>query len=270
MAWRPARYLLAGCLVLAALLVLADLRGAQPARSLRGAAGAVVGGPEQALAWVRSQVGSRLGGASEARARIAVLEDELARARADTARAAAGSVTAQAARELAAGVPEAGYRVVPARVVALASPQDQVASATITVGSAQGVAVGDAVLAPGGLAGLVASVAPGVATVRLLVDPSMALPARVAASGEVALVRGEGTALRASLLDPLGRMAVGNLVVTMGTPDGRLPADLPIGRITAIEGSAADLTRAAAVAPSVDLSTLDRVAVLVPAAEARP
>jgi rod shape-determining protein MreC len=148
--------------------------------------------------------------------------------------------------------------------VALSTPQDQVGSATISAGSGSGVRAGQAVVAPGGLVGLVASVGPGVATVRLLVDPTSALSARVAASREAGLVRGTGPAAALTLLDPLGTMAVADLVVTMGTPDAVVPADLPIGRIAAITGTAAELTRRAALAPGVDVSTLDRVVVLVP------
>jgi rod shape-determining protein MreC len=266
MAWRTARVALIACVVLACLLVLADLRGAAPTGVLRGVAGAVAGPPERALAWVRTEVGERFGGSAQQRARIAELEEQLATARAEAAAAARGAVEAQALRELAAGTPGEGYRGVPARLVALSTPQDQVRSAAISAGSGDGVRVGQPVLAPGGMAGLVDSVAPGVATVRLLVDGATAITARVAASGEVGVLRGTGSGARLELLDPLGRMAVGDLVVTLGTPDGAVPADLPLGRIAAITGSAADLTRAARVEPAVDESTLDRVAVLVPGA----
>ncbi|MCU0301662.1 MAG: rod shape-determining protein MreC [Candidatus Nanopelagicales bacterium] len=260
----PARLALVGCLVLAALLLLADLRGAAPAAGLRGAAAAVAGPPERALAALRTTVGARVAGADRERARIAELEAALATARAEAAAAAAGQLRAEEARELAAGLPATGYRPVPGRVVALSTPQDQVRSATISVGSRDGVRAGLAVVEPGGLVGLVASVGPGVATVRLLVDPAMALAARVAATREAGLVRGAGDAAALTLLDPLGAMAVGDLVVTMGTPDRAVPADVPIGRIAGITGTAAELTRRAAIAPGVDVSTLDRVVVLVP------
>jgi cell shape-determining protein MreC len=75
--------------------------------------------------------------------------------------------------------------------------------------------------------------------------------------------RGTGRGGRFELLDPLGQMAQGDLIVTMGTPGGELPADLPLGSIAAVTGSSAALTRSAEVTPAVDDSTLDRVAVLV-------
>ncbi|MCU0284413.1 MAG: rod shape-determining protein MreC [Candidatus Nanopelagicales bacterium] len=264
---QPARLVLVGCLVLATLLLLADLRGAAPTALLRGTSAAVAGPPQQVLASARRAVVDRVAGTDDA-ARVAELEAALAQARAAAAAAAAGQLRTEEARELAAGLPASGYRSVAARVVALSTPQDQVVSASISAGSRDGVRVGQAVVAPGGLAGLVASVGPGVATVRLLADPASALSTRVAASREAGLVRGTGDAAALTLLDPLGAMAVGNLVVTMGTPDGVVPADLPIGRVDAITGTAAELTRRAGIALGVDMSTLDRVVVLVPDASA--
>ena len=265
MAWRGARLALAVCLALAAVLLLLDLRGGGPARAVRGVAGAVAGPPLGALSWLRTEAGQRLGGSADERARIAQLEQELEAARAQAAAVASGRLTEAELRALAAGLPAEGYRRVPARVVSRSTPQDQVRSAAVSAGTAQGVATGQAVMALGGLAGLVDSVAPGLATVRLVIDPATALAARVASSGEIGVLRGTGEAARFELLDPLGQMAPGDLIVTLGTPDGSLPADLPIGRIREVRGSAADLTRVADVAPAVDDSTLDRVLVLVPA-----
>jgi rod shape-determining protein MreC len=264
MAWRSARVALVVCLVAALLVFLADLRGAAPTQVLRGTVGAVTGPVEQGLAWVRTEVGERVGGSADERARIERLEAELAEARAAAAAAAAGQLDAAEARELAAAAPDAGYRSVPARVVARATPQDRVRSVTISAGSRDGVAAGMAVVGVRGLAGVVDSVAPRVATVRLVIDAATALPVRVASSGERGVLRGTGTAAAATLLDPLGEMAVGDLVVTLGAADASIPADLPIGRISALTGSAADLTRQAQVAPAVDDSTLDRLLVLVP------
>jgi rod shape-determining protein MreC len=264
MAWRPARIALAVALGAAMLLLLADLRGVAPTRALRGAVGAISGPVEEALAGIGRGIGQRVGGSAEERARIAQLEAELTEARAAAAAAAAGQLDASQAREVAAGMPATGYRQVAARIVATATPQDQVRSVTISAGSAQGVAPGLAVVSAGGLAGVVDSVSPGVATVRLVVDPATELPARIAASAERGVARGSGADLALTPLDPLAAMAVGDLVATVGTADGAIPADLPIGRIETITGSAAELSRRAVVAPGVDPATLDHVVVLVP------
>lgn len=267
MARRPSgRFVLAACVVVALLLVLADVRGAALPNVLRGVAGALAGPPEQVLAWARSGVVDRLGASTrDAQEQIAELEAELASARSQAAAAATAQLDERALRQLAAGAPASGFRMVPGRVVAVASAQDQVRSATISVGSTHDVAVGQAVITGAGMLGVVDSVSPLVATVRLVVDPASTIAVRVGDSGEAGLHRGAGSDGSLELLDPLGPMAPGDLVVTLGTPTLGVPGGLLIGRIAAVTGSAADLTRTARVAPAVDDSTADRVAVLVPA-----
>ncbi len=264
MAWRSTRVLVGAAVAVALLLILVDMRGSGPTDALRGVAGAVAGPPERALAWVRTQAGERLGGSTDERARIAELEAQLAQARARAGAAAAGTLSDAEVRALAALAPAEGFTPVPGRVVSISAAQDPARAVAISAGSGDGVRAGLAVLGDGGLVGIVDSVSPQVATVRLATDPATQIAARVASSGELGVFRGTGSAGRFELLDPLGRMAPGDLVVTLGTPSGDLPADLPLGSIAAVTGSSSALTRAAEVTPAVDGSTLDRVAVLVP------
>jgi cell shape-determining protein MreC len=270
MAWRSARVLVGAVVAVAVLLILVDVRGSGPADALRGVAGAVAGPPERALAWVRTQAGERLGGSADERARIVELEGQLARARAQAGAAAAGRLSEADTRALAALAPARGFTAAPARVVSVTAAQDPARSVAISTGSGAGARPGLAVLGDGGLVGLVDSVSPQVSIVRLVIDPATEIAARVAASGEVGVFRGTGSGARFELLDPLGRMAPGDLIVTLGTPSADLPADLPLGSVTAVTGSSAALTRAAEVTPAVDDSTLDRVVVLVPDTGSRP
>jgi rod shape-determining protein MreC len=264
MAWRSTRVLVGVAVAVAVLLILVDVRGSGPTDAVRGVAGAVAGPPERALAWVRTQAGARLGGSAQDRARIFELEQQLAQARAAAGAAAAGTLTEAETRALAALAPSEGFTPVAGRVVSVSAAQDPARAAAISVGSGDGVRAGLAVIGVGGLAGIVDAVSPQVSTVRLVVDPATQLAARVASSGEVGVFRGTGRAGRFELLDPLGRMAPGDLIVTLGTPGGDLPAGLPLGTIAEVTGSSAALTRAAEVTPAVDGSTLDRVSVLVP------
>ncbi len=264
--WRSPRLLLAACVATALLLVVADVRGSPLTSALRAVAGAVTGPGEKALASVRSGVVARVA-SDDLADRVARLEDEVARAQQEAALAAAAALSSQRLRELAALVPSQAHRAVPGQVVALSPAHDLVLSATLSVGSRDSVRVGQAVITTAGLAGFVASVAPGVATVRLVGDRATSLPVRVAGSGEVGILHGRGEAAQLQLLDPMGSMAVGDLVITMGAADGRtVPAGLPVGRIRQISGSAADLSRVAMVSLSVDVSTMAHVAVLVPEA----
>jgi rod shape-determining protein MreC len=266
MAWRSTRVLVGAAVAVAVLLILIDVRGSGPTDALRGVSGAVAGPPERALTWVRTQARERMGGSAEERARIADLEHQLALARAQAGAAAAGTLAEADARALAALAPSEGFTSVPGRVVALSAAQDPTRSAAVSAGSGDGVRPGLAVLGDGGLAGIVDSVSPQVSTVRLVVDPATELAARVASSGEVGIFRGTGGGGEFELLDPLGHMVPGDLIVTLGTPAGDLPMGLPLGSVAAVSGSSAALTRRAEVTPAVDDSTLDRVAVLVPGA----
>ncbi len=267
MAWRSTRVVVGVVLALAVVLILVDMRGPGPADALRGVAGAVAGPPERALSWVRTQATDRFGGSAADRVRIAELEQELAGARAEAGAAAAGTVAEADARALAAQAPAAGYATVPARIVSVTATQDPVRSVAVSAGSGEQIAGGYAVLGVGGLAGVVDVVSPHVSTVRLAIDPDTELAARVASTGELGVFRGTGAGGRFELLDPLGAIAAGDLIVTLGVPGGQIPADLPLGRVSAVGGSAAALTRAAEVAPAVDASTMDRVVVLVPEAQ---
>ncbi len=192
------------------------------------------------------------------------MEAQLAQARAEAGAAAAGRLTQAQDAELAALAPAQGYRPAAARVVSVSAGQDLVRSVAISAGSSVGVRSGLAVLGVQGMAGIAEAVSPQVSTVRLLVDPSTELAVRVAASGEAGIFRGTGAAGALTLLDPQGAMAPGDLVVTLGTPGGAIPAGLPIGRITKVTGTSTALNRVGEVAPAVDDSTIDRVLVLIP------
>ncbi len=262
---RRARVVVGVLVAVALMLILVDVRGTGPADGVRGVAGAIAGPPERAVAWARSQVTDRFGGSAADRARIAELEQQLAAATAQVGTLAAEEVARSTLRELAAQAPATGYSSLPARVVSTTAPQDQARAVAVSVGSSHGVQPGFAVLGSRGLAGFVDTVSPQVSTVRLLIDPATELAARVPSSGELGVVRGAGSrGVTFEPLDPMAPLVPGTAIVTIGVPGGQFAADLPVGRITAVTGSAAALTRAAEAVPAVDDSTLDRVLVLIP------
>lgn len=265
---RTARGALLAVLVGAALLVLLAARGAGPGEALRSGAAAVVAAPQRAVAWVRGYAEDHLGAATDERARIAELEQQLLDARIALGQPLPGVGEQTWTAELSAALPTPGYTARPARIVAESKPQDLVRTLAISTGTDRGVRPGQAVVTPDGVIGFVASAASTVSTVRLVTDPASQLAARVSRSGELGVLRGEGTTASLTLLDPLGGMTAGDSVRSVATSDGLVPADLPLGRVDAVSGSAADLTREATVRPVADPSTLDRVAVLVPAATA--
>ena len=264
MAARTVRGVFVAVLAVAAMLLLLDVRGAGPADTLRGAVGALTGPPVRAFSWLRTEAGARFGGAADEQARIAQLEQELTEARAALGQRASGAEVT-GAQELVAALPIAGYTLQPARVVARSAPQHLTGAVTISAGSGAGVTPGMVVIDSDAVVGVVDTVSPGVSTLRLTSDSDARLAGRVATSKETGILQGTGEdAAALTLLDPLGAMAVGDRVVTIRSADGTVPADLPLGQITSVVGSAADLSRTAQVDPGVKASTLDRLAVLVP------
>jgi len=105
-------------------------------------------------------------------------------------------------------------------------------------GTWQGVHGGDAVVAPGGLLGRVASVTPSTARVQLLTDPGSKVGVWVARTGEHGLLMGAGTArpiLR--LLDQDARLRPGDLVTT--SPASTLvPPNLTVGVVQRVDRKA--------------------------------
>ncbi|MEB3316803.1 MAG: rod shape-determining protein MreC [Cyanobacteriota bacterium] len=105
-------------------------------------------------------------------------------------------------------------------------------------GALAGVRVGQPVLAPGGLIGLVASVTPATATITLLTDPSSRVGVWVSRTRSQGLLSGVGSArplLRFLDKDPEARP--GDLVVT--SPASTLvPPNLPVGVIQTVDANA--------------------------------
>jgi len=130
-------------------------------------------------------------------------------------------------------------------------------------GSLEGVKVGQAVLAPGGLIGLVSSVTPTTATVTLLTDPSSRVGVWVARNRHHALLSGLGTSrpvLRFLEKDP--QVQPGDVVFT--SPASTLvPPNLPVGVLQSVD-ERADPAPEAVVQLIAPIDAVDWVQVLVP------
>lgn len=105
----------------------------------------------------------------------------------------------------------------------------------INKGTADGVAVGHPVLDAEGIMGQVDSVGRGTAVVRLITDPSHAIPIEVNRNGLRGIALGNGN-LRELELPHLPNNAdvqTGDLLVTSGL-GGRFPQGYPVGRVTEV------------------------------------
>ena len=130
-------------------------------------------------------------------------------------------------------------------------------------GAIAGVRVGQPVLAPGGLIGLVASVTPATATITLLTDPSSRVGVWVSRTRHQGLLSGVGSArplLR--FLDKDPEVRPGDLVVT--SPASTLvPPNLPVGVIQTVNANA-DPAPEAVVQLIAPVQAVDWVQVLRP------
>ncbi|HEY0388466.1 MAG TPA: rod shape-determining protein MreC [Gaiellales bacterium] len=147
---------------------------------------------------------------------------------------------------------------------------------TIDVGSSQGVAVDDPVVAPAGdsdqfagLIGRVTAVTPGAANVQLILDADTAVSARVQGGTVHGLAMpsdGDPGVLSLKMVPQEEQVSTGQVVVTAGLQSGRLqsllPAGIPIGQITSVSQDENFPDKSIQVTPFVDFGSLDRVLVL--------
>lgn len=245
------RRLLPALLALTALVLVADLAGA-PLGPLRGVGTAVLGRVERAVAPGDDEAAERERETIRLRERVRRLEDE---------RGVAGEEDELSTK---------GADGVTARVVGVdrtgGSGPERI---TLDVGRRDGIRVDRAVIAPDGLVGRVVDVAEGTSDIEVLGSARAAVGVRTGSKGVIGTLTGSDpttshdadelvvTQLRRD------RASVGDEVVTLGSPGQRpYPPGISVGRVTSVAKAPGELTDTALVEPSVDLATLDVVAVL--------
>lgn len=266
-----ARAALVALLLASVVLVLLDVRDTSAVGGVRGFVAAVVGPVQRAAGaiaapfvdWTHSVVG--FGDASVRDEQVAADRKRLADG-GDAAALGAAEQSAVAGLLAASGL--AGYRIVPARVVAYSTAQRFSSAVTLDVGSGSGLANDMAVITGDGLVGRVASVGPNTATVVLICDAGAAVAARLAASLQAGVLRGSGSASEAELqlLDTTAALNEGDRVVTFGSQGGRpYPPGIPVGTVVGFRGDPGQADRVALVRPAAVLGALDIVGVVVAA-----
>ncbi len=174
--------------------------------------------------------------------------------------------------EVPAGAP--GERVIGARVVAVAPVTSPVAALMVTIdrGTADGVRADRTVVNSAGLVGRVLRVRPNDADVLLIGDPDLVVGVRFGAQGALGSISarpapGVPTRQPGELtLTVIGDspVEVGDEVTTLGSPNSSpFVADVMVATVVSVDPDKGQLGQTAAVMPSVDIDTLDAVAVLV-------
>jgi rod shape-determining protein MreC len=150
---------------------------------------------------------------------------------------------------------------------------------TLSVGSVDGVALNDPVVAPAGdstlfagLIGHVSSVTSNACTVRLILDPQTAVSARIVNStvrGVAEPSSGSTGVLSLLMVGQDKSVHAGQVVVTSGIHansrglQALLPAGIPIGQVTSVSQSDNSYpNKTIQVTPFVDFQSIDKVLVL--------
>lgn len=157
------------------------------------------------------------------------------------------------------------YRIVPARVVAVAGVQEPRRMVTLDAGSRDGVLADLTVLSGAGLVGRVVRVGPTTSDVLLVTDPSFSVGVRLEASGLIGVATGAGDRpMTLRLLDAQTAVAPGARLVTLGSVGGRpFVPGVPVGQVRQMRAAPGTLSRTGSVVPFLSPGTLDLVGVVV-------
>lgn len=148
--------------------------------------------------------------------------------------------------------------------ILLAEHRSGAQSVLIGAGSAQGVAPDSPLAVPAGLVGRVVTVGRGVSRAQLLLDASAAAGARIARTGELGVVRGDGRgALTLNNIATTSSVARGDLVESAGI-DGIYPRGIPIGQVDSVSRGN-KLFLEIRVSPAADFARLTDLLLLAPA-----
>jgi rod shape-determining protein MreC len=147
--------------------------------------------------------------------------------------------------------------------ILLVEHRSGVLSALIAAGSADGVVPDSPLAVPAGLVGRVVTVGRGVSRAQLLLDASAAAGARIARTGELGVVRGDGKGrLTLNNIATTSTVAPGDWIESAGI-DGIYPRGIPIGRVESVSRGS-KLFLEIRVAPAADFARLTDLLLLSP------
>jgi len=251
--------------VLALCFLTLDLGGGglRSAHSgVRGALGSLYRGTDAVLGPARRFV-QGIPSAGTSHSRIAALQRDNAALRGRLAAAEADRRThAQLARlQLAASL--GGYRILPARVIALGAGGGFDWTVTLDAGTGNGIRTDQTVTDGAGLVGRVLRADASSCLVLLGTDPGAGVGVRDLRTGQVGIARGRGSAGYTFVpLDPNAVVQVGDSLATGPTGSTSYVSGLAVGTVSAVRTSA-DGTTLASVRAAVSPTGVDLVGVIL-------
>lgn len=154
-----------------------------------------------------------------------------------------------------------GYHPVPARVVAVGPSGAFEWTATIDVGSADGVKPSMTVVAYMGLLGRTTEVSSHTSRVLLIADPDFQVGGTLIGQSALGLAVGHGSKpMTYSLASTRSIVRKGDVLLTTGSDT--YAAGIPIGTVTSVTPDTNAISRTATIAPVVDVSAIDLVGVI--------
>jgi rod shape-determining protein MreC len=264
---RRARLVLALLLLTAFTLITLDYRSGAGG-PLRTIGNAVFGQIERAVADVARPVGSfftSLGHLSSYKSDNAKLRKNNQALREQLRLTDGDRAHLQSMERLLDLAGRAQFKIVPAQVVAVEGALGFEWTATIDVGSRDGIQPNMTVIDGDGLVGKTVEVGPSSTTVLLGRDPKFTAGARLERTNDIGHVDGGGLQpMTFTLLGSSSTMRPGDRLVSFASIGNRpFVAEVPIGRVTKVLPAPGQLFRTAIVAPFVDFTSIDVVGVVV-------
>jgi rod shape-determining protein MreC len=268
---RSSRLLVVSLVVVSLLTITVDYRGGQsgPLERVGEAALTVLAPLQSAVSKVFRPIGAFFSGLVH----VASLQKENDRLRLELQKARTDSTTTAALRRQAEQMSKVlklqhslGLEDVVAATVIGQSLSNFEWTVTLDEGSSSGVKLDFAVISGDGLVGHVVRVSPNACVVQLIIDPHSGVAARLAASGETGLVKGETDRrdLTMDLVSPDTKVRLSEPVLTAGYAGSLYPANIPIGFVSHVYSGSGSLTETLNVRPAVDFSSLEIVEVVMP------
>jgi len=148
-----------------------------------------------------------------------------------------------------------------------ADPSDWVDAYTVNKGTDDGIAPYMAVLGPGGLFGMVTESSAVTSTIISLLDDRSSISAKSVRTEDRGFVKGASELIRQGLcrmdfIEPDAKIMVGDEIIT-SSMSAFYPAGLTIGIVTEIIPDPNGLTMYAVIEPSVDMSRLETVLIIL-------
>jgi rod shape-determining protein MreC len=264
-------------IAIAFALITVDIRGgkASPVDGARHAAAAVFGPVENGVAAAVDPVGDAVQAIRESGTRhdrLARLEKENAALKAELGSDDRNRSRVEQLDRVLKTAANGQYGIKGAEVIAIGAAQGFSWTATIDIGSHDGVKRDMTVLNGDGLVGRVTTVGPSTSTVLLANDPDFTVGTRMEATDELGFASGQGDRpLRVELLNGKAKVKEGDRLVTFGSQaDKPFVPGVPVGVVSRVDPSGGDLTRTLHVTPFAGFTKLDIVGVVVEAPRRSP